>query len=75
MVCKGERGKGEGAKTYEVKHPSRTELWLHGPGEEDGGFAALHTELGLAVLDHVEFERDDAGDFDGAAEGDFAVAL
>lgn len=45
---------------------------LHGAGEEDGGFGA---EVGHAVFHHGEFERDDAGHFDGAAEGDFAVTL
>jgi hypothetical protein len=29
----------------------------------------------LAVLDHVELDGDDAGDLDGAAEGDFSIAL
>lgn len=61
--------------TYKVEHAAGTELRLDGAGQEDGGFAALHAELGLAVLDDVELDGDDAGDLDGAAEGDLAVAL
>ena len=34
-----------------------------------------HSKLLLAIFDHVEFNGDDPGDFDRAAEGDFAVAL
>jgi hypothetical protein len=41
----------------------------------DGRFSSHHTEFLLAIFNHVEFDGDDAGDFNGAAEGDFTVAL
>ena len=61
--------------TYEVQHAPGAELRLHWARDVDGGFAAHHSQLGLAVLDHVELDGDDAGNLDGAAEGDLAVTL
>lgn len=63
------------AEALEVNHSPRTELRLHGARDVDRRFAAYHTKLRLPVLDHVEFDRDYTRDFDGAAEGDFTVAL
>lgn len=63
------------AEALKVDHAPRAELRLHGSRDVDGRFAAHHAQLGLAVLDHLEFDRDDARDFDRAAEGDFTVAL
>lgn len=60
------------AEAFKVEVPSGTELGFHRTRDEDGGF---HAELAHAVFDDIEFEGDAAGDFDGAAEGDFAVAL
>jgi hypothetical protein len=62
-------------ETLEGEHPAGAELGFYGAGEEDGGFPADHPQLGLAAFHDGEFEGDDAGDFDGAAEGDLAVAL
>ena len=62
-------------EALEGEHAPRAELGFHGAGEEDGGFAVDHPQLGLAAFHDGEFEGDDAGDFDGAAEGDLAVAL
>lgn len=61
--------------TYKVEHSAGTELRLDRAGQEDGGFAALHAELGLAVFDDIELNSDDAGDLDGATEGDLTVTL
>ncbi len=47
-------------------------MGLHGPGQEQ---RALHPQVRHAVLHDVELDGDDTGHFDGAAEGDFAVAL
>lgn len=62
-------------KTLEVYHPAWTKLRLYWAGDENGRFAVDHAEFLLAIFDHVEFDGDDAGDFDGAAEGDLAIAL
>jgi hypothetical protein len=62
-------------ETHEVNHPSGRELWLYGSGNVDGGFAVDHAQFLLAVFDYIEFDSDDACDFDGAAERDLAVAL
>lgn len=66
---------GEMGNTNKVDHASRGELRLNGSRHVDGGSAVDHAEFLLAVFDHVELDGDDARDFDGAAEGDFAVAL
>jgi hypothetical protein len=44
------------------------DLRLHRPRDVDGGSPSLHAEFLLPVLDHLELDGDDAGDFDGAAE-------
>ena len=62
-------------KAFEVDHAAGRELRLHGTGDVDRGAAVDHAELGLPVFDHGELDGDDTGDFNGAAEGDFAVAL
>ena len=59
-------------KALKVDVPPRTELRLHWTREVDG---TLHVELLHAALHDTEFDGDDACHFDGAAEGDFAVAL
>lgn len=63
------------AEALKVDHAPGAELRLHGARDVDGRFAAHHAQLGLAVFDHLEFDRDDARDLDRAAEGDFPVAL
>jgi hypothetical protein len=63
------------AEAFEVDHSSRGELGLDWTGDVNRRFASFHSQGFLAVFDHGEFDRDDAGDFDGPAEGDFAVAL
>lgn len=63
------------AEALKVDHAAGAELRLHRAGDVDGRLAADHAELGLAVFDHLELDGDDAGNLDGAAEGDFAVAL
>jgi len=64
------------AETLKVDIPSWSEVWLDRTRDEDGGLAVLvHPEFRHAALDDVEFDGDDAGDLDGAAEGDLAVAL
>ena len=60
---------------YKIQHPARPELRLHGARNVDGRFASDHAEFLLAILDDVELDGDDAGDLDGTAEGDLAVAL
>lgn len=60
------------AEALKVDHPARPELRLDGARDEDG---ALEPERAHAVLEHAELERDDPSHLDGAAEGDFAVAL
>lgn len=62
-------------EALEVDHPAGAKLRLHGARDVDGGFAADHAEFALAVLDDVEFDGDDPRDLDGAAEGDFTIAL
>lgn len=60
------------AEALEGEVAAGSKLRFHGALLEDGGFDA---EVGQAVFHDAEFEGDDAGHFDGAAEGDFAVAL
>ena len=62
-------------ESLKVYHPAWTELWLYRTWHEDGRFAVDHAEFLLAVFDHIKLDGDDAGDLDGAAEGDLAVAL
>ena len=59
----------------EVDHPARPELGLNGTRDVDGRLAARHAQNLLSALHHLELDRDDAGDLDGSAEGDLAVAL
>lgn len=68
-------GCGGWGRGYEVDHSPRAELRLHRPRDVDRGFAVCHAEFCLAVFDDGELDGDGAGDFDGAAEGDLAVAL
>lgn len=60
---------------FEVNHASGAELRLHRAGYIDWRLAADHAELLLAVLDDFELDGDFAGDLDGTAEGDLAIAL
>ncbi len=60
------------AKSLEGEVAAGAELGLHGALVEDGGF---HAEVGDAVFHDGEFDGYNAGHFDGAAEGYFAVAL
>ncbi len=60
------------AEAFEGEVATGAELRLHGALLEDGRF---HAEVGHAVFHDAEFQADDAGHFDGAAEGDLAVAL
>jgi hypothetical protein len=60
------------AEPFKREVATGAELGLHGPLVEDGGF---HAEVRHPVFHHGELQRDDAGHFDGAAEGDFAVAF
>jgi len=63
------------AETLKVNHSSGTELRLDRAGNVNWRFAADHAELGLAILDDFDLDGDDARHLDGAAEGDFTVAL
>lgn len=47
-------------------------VWLDRARQKQRG---LHIEVGHAVLHDGQFDRDDAGHLDGAAKGDFAIAL
>lgn len=60
------------AEAFEGEVATGPELRLHGARVEDGRF---HAEIGHAAFHDAEFQGDDAGHFDGAAEGYFAVAL
>jgi hypothetical protein len=60
------------AEAFKVNVPARTELRFNRTRNENGRFAA---ELGLAVLDNIEFQCDDAGHLNGTAEGNLAIAL
>ena len=60
------------AEPFEGEVATGSELRLHGALVEDGGF---HAEIGHAVFHDAEFQGDDAGHFNGAAKGYFAVAL
>lgn len=59
-------------KPLKVDIPARTKLRLHRTRDVNG---TLHVELLHAALHNAELDGDDACHFDGAAEGDFAVAL
>lgn len=59
-------------EAFEGQVAAGTELRLHGTREENGRF---HTHVRHAAFDHVDLNGDDAGHLDGAAEGNFAVAL
>lgn len=60
------------AKPLEIQHPPRPELRLDRPRDVDGG---LDAERRHAGFEDGEVDGDDAGHFDGAAKGDFAVSL
>lgn len=60
------------AEAFKGQVAAGAELGFYGPLLEDGRF---HAEVRHPVFHHREFERDDAGHLDGAAEGDLAVAL
>ena len=60
------------AEALERQIAPRPVMRLDGPGQKQRG---LHAEVGHAVLHHRQLDGDDTGHFDGAAKGDFAVAL
>ena len=60
------------AEALERQIPPGSIMRLYGSGQEQ---RALHSQVRHSVLHDGEFDRDDAGHFDGAAKGDFAVAL
>ena len=60
-------------EALKVDHATGTELRLDRPRDVDGRFESA--QLGHAVLDHLELDRNDARHLDGPAEGDFPVAL
>lgn len=60
------------AEALKRQVPARSVVRLHRARQEEG---ALHVEVLDAALHDGQLERDDTGHFDGAAEGDFAVAL
>lgn len=60
------------AESLERQISPGTVMRFHGPGQEE---RTLHAQVGHAVLHDAELDGDDAGHFDGAAKGDFAVAL
>lgn len=55
-------------ESLEINIPARSKLRLDRTWDVDG---RLHPELRDAVFHDGEFDRDDAGHFDGAAEGYF----
>lgn len=57
---------------FECQIPAGAELGFNRAGVEDG---RLHPHLRHPVFDHCELDRDDTRHLDGAAEGDFPVAL
>lgn len=59
-------------KSLEVNIPAGTELRLHRARNIN---RTLHAQLLHAALHDGEFDGDDAGHLDGAAEGDLPVAL
>lgn len=59
-------------EALKVQRPAGRELGLHGAGDVD---RRLEAQVGHTVLDHFEVDGDDAGHLDGAAEGNFAIAL
>ena len=60
------------AEAFKRQIPTRAVMRLHGTRQEE---RALEVEILDAALHDRQLERDDAGHLDGAAEGDFAVAL
>lgn len=56
----------------ESQHPPRSKLGFYISGDE---YWRLHCEFADAVFDEGELEGDYPCHFDGAAKGDFAVAL
>lgn len=60
------------AEALKRQVPARSVVRLHGPRQEE---RALHVQMLDAALHDGQLQRDDAGHLDGAAEGDFAVAL
>ena len=60
------------AEPLEGQVASRSKLRLNRSLVEDGRF---HSEVGHTILHDIEFEGDNSGNFDGAAEGDLSVAL
>lgn len=62
------------AEAFKVDVAARSELRLDGAGAVDGRLDLQRVGVG-AGFQQREFDCDDAGHLDGAAEGDFAVAL
>lgn len=60
------------AEPFKRQVPSGAVMRLHGPRQEK---RTLHVQILDAALHHRQLQRDDAGHLDGAAKGDFAVAL
>ena len=60
------------AEPFKRQIPSGAVMRLHWPRQEE---RALHVQIPDAALHHRQLQRDDAGHLDGAAKGDFAVAL
>ena len=60
------------AEAFKREVASGPVMRLHGARQKEG---ALHIQMLDATFHEREFERDDACHFDGAAKGDFAVAL
>lgn len=59
-------------KPLEIQHPPRSKLRLNRSGQIDW---ALDPQVLQSVLEDFEVDGDDARHLDGAAKGDFAVAL
>jgi hypothetical protein len=59
-------------EAFKINISARTKIGLHGSGYVDW---RLHVQVRDAVFEDGEFDGDAAGHFNGAAKGDFAVAL
>ena len=60
------------AEALEGQIPPGSIVWFHGPGQEK---RALHRQILHPILHHAQLDRDDPRHLNGAAKGDFPIAL
>jgi hypothetical protein len=59
-------------KSFKREISTRAELRFDRSGLKEGRF---HSQIGDAILHHLEFNGNDACHLDGAAEGDLTITL